>query len=263
VKGSRKGFTLIELLVVIAIIAILAAILFPVFAKAREKARQSSCLSNMKQMGIGIVGYCQDWDGYMPYWYQPTTSSMSDFSCMMNYNISGSPDAWYDSNAWVPAPFREIFPYIKNYALFTCPSCPNIVPGSGNTTYMCNGVVFGVQRTDGTIVVNDSMIFAPSDIVAVHENSPLNSSGFCYPAPTVGQMPAQSNIWNTMYYGQTWVIRSAALEPHSEGTNRLYCDGHAHWKLRAAEKFADYGLNSDASPNRSLVQCFVTIGQVY
>ncbi len=63
---SRKGFTLIELLVVIAIIAILAAILFPVFAKAREAARQSVCLSNLKQIGLGIMQYVDDWKGRYP-----------------------------------------------------------------------------------------------------------------------------------------------------------------------------------------------------
>jgi len=62
----RRGFTLIELLVVIAIIAILAAILFPVFAKAREKARQSSCLSNMRQLGTALRMYCQDYDERYP-----------------------------------------------------------------------------------------------------------------------------------------------------------------------------------------------------
>jgi prepilin-type N-terminal cleavage/methylation domain-containing protein/prepilin-type processing-associated H-X9-DG protein len=264
-KRSR-GFTLIELLVVIAIIAILAAILFPVFSKAREKARQSSCLNNMKQMGIGVIGYVQDWDGYMPYVFQPVASS-EGFECCVNYNpITRTMDAWYDTGGGayqVPAPFAEIFPYIRNYALFTCPSCPNLVPGSGNTTYMCNGVVFGVQRNDGTVVVNDSMILDPAGIVAVHENSPLNSSGFCYVIPEVRQMPAGLNIWNPMYYGNLWVIRSGALVPHSVGTNRLYCDGHAHWKLRSAEKYSDYGLNSDGTPNRNLVQCFITIGQVY
>ncbi len=66
----RRGFTLIELLVVIAIIAILAAILFPVFAKAREKARQSSCLSNLKQIGLATLQYVQDYDETLPfYWH--------------------------------------------------------------------------------------------------------------------------------------------------------------------------------------------------
>ena len=65
----KKGFTLIELLVVIAIIAILAAILFPVFARAREKARQSTCLSNVKQIGLAILMYVQDYDERMPMLY--------------------------------------------------------------------------------------------------------------------------------------------------------------------------------------------------
>jgi prepilin-type N-terminal cleavage/methylation domain-containing protein len=70
-KDPRGAFTLIELLVVIAIIAILAAILFPVFAKAREKARQSTCLNNTKQLGLAMMQYTSDWDETMPQWHFP------------------------------------------------------------------------------------------------------------------------------------------------------------------------------------------------
>jgi len=96
---SKKGFTLIELLVVIAIIAILAAILFPVFAKAREKARQASCQSNMKQLGIGFVQYVQDYDEKFP----------TDFvSTGLAANATSS---------WA----SEIYPYEKSTGVFKCP----------------------------------------------------------------------------------------------------------------------------------------------
>jgi prepilin-type N-terminal cleavage/methylation domain-containing protein/prepilin-type processing-associated H-X9-DG protein len=94
----RTGFTLIELLVVIAIIAILAAILFPVFARAREKARQTSCLNNQKQIGLGLMMYVQDYDERTPPqfygWGQPL---------------------WRD----------DIYPYVKNAQVFQCPSDSN------------------------------------------------------------------------------------------------------------------------------------------
>ena len=96
----RTGFTLIELLVVIAIIAILAAILFPVFAKAREKARQSSCLSNMKQYNLGVMQYCQDYDETFPLFKADT----SEGRCPNNY--------------WSVL----IEPYVKNTQMFICPS---------------------------------------------------------------------------------------------------------------------------------------------
>lgn len=105
----RRGFTLIELLVVIAIIAILAAILFPVFARAREKARQNSCLSNVKQMTLGALMYVQDYDEiFFP-------------RCTGTW---GQPGAvyWYWRSTAEPG---LIEPYIKNQQVFTCPSEPN------------------------------------------------------------------------------------------------------------------------------------------
>jgi prepilin-type N-terminal cleavage/methylation domain-containing protein/prepilin-type processing-associated H-X9-DG protein len=100
-RRRSLGFTLIELLVVIAIIAILAAILFPVFAQAREKARQSTCLSNARQMGLGLTMYAQDYDETYPWaaGLQPNTT---------------------------PCWAGLIYPYVKNLAVFTCPSQPDL-----------------------------------------------------------------------------------------------------------------------------------------
>lgn len=92
----RRGFTLIELLVVIAIIAILAAILFPVFARAREKARQSACLSNLKQIALAVQMYADDHDEVLPFYMGPWGQT------------------WYD----------DIAPYMKNTAITVCPSKP-------------------------------------------------------------------------------------------------------------------------------------------
>ena len=110
-KFRIGGFTLIELLVVIAIIAILAAILFPVFARARENARRASCSSNLKQIGLGLLQYTQDYDERLPAWANgPSTTSNAT-----------------TSYKWIDA----IFPYVKSEQLFTCPS-----DGATNNKYV-------------------------------------------------------------------------------------------------------------------------------
>lgn len=136
-----SGFTLIELLVVIAIIAILAAILFPVFAQAREKARQASCLSNMKQMGTATLMYVQDAD---------ETFYSHRYNCRDAAGTFVVCDQYKDGAGGVKEPFNTMFggtsdsakrvywpvllePYTKNYQIFKCPSAPGaFYPGSSN-----------------------------------------------------------------------------------------------------------------------------------
>jgi prepilin-type N-terminal cleavage/methylation domain-containing protein/prepilin-type processing-associated H-X9-DG protein len=110
-KLKVKGFTLIELLVVIAIIALLAAILFPVFARARENARRSSCSNNMKQIGVGIAQYVQDFDETYP-----------------SHWLSNGSQPWY----------HAVYPYIKNTQVYQCPS------NTLNQTFSFGGV--SIQR---------------------------------------------------------------------------------------------------------------------
>ena len=116
----KRGFTLIELLVVIAIIAILAAILFPVFARAREKARQTSCLSNLKQLGLAWTMYAQDYDEQFPF------------------------DAYIGN----PHPMlcTGLYPYVKNRNIFYCPSAQALEAGAQSTAYQ--GPADSVVNTD-------------------------------------------------------------------------------------------------------------------
>lgn len=110
-RPEHQGFTLIELLVVIAIIAILAAILFPVFAQAREKARGGSCLSNVRQMGLAAVMYAQDHDEIYPGMWQWSPFAIRDHA---QYILPGQ--------TINPEKDCQTCPYVKNAQVYTCPS---------------------------------------------------------------------------------------------------------------------------------------------
>src|SRR6185437_593778 len=150
----RKGFTLIELLVVIAIIAILAAILFPVFAQAREKARQATCLSNLKQIGLATLQYNQDYDEYFyAHRYNLTGGAQNPLiSAPHGNNISGKA---LTKMFWI----SMLQPYTKSYDVFKCPSNPNawVVSNTdgvqcGNTqgnASGCGGVGYGGENSYG------------------------------------------------------------------------------------------------------------------
>ena len=141
--GKRSGFTLIELLVVIAIIAILAAILFPVFAQAREKARQTSCLSNNKQVGMGFMMYAQDYDET----FSPSRFAGTGQACI------GCVDNTNNRLPWTV----QIYPYVKNGGVFSCPSDPtnpnpsNRARPSWCPREMTNGNIDNIKRSMATI----------------------------------------------------------------------------------------------------------------
>lgn len=236
---KRNGFTLIELLVVIAIIAILAAILFPVFAQAREKAKQSACLSNMKQMGLALRLYADDYDGGYPAVYDDESDT--------------NQDGRLDRQVWAD----KIFPYTKSRNIFACPSKQNLtsdpttiaayVAGGmtlkslGMTTYNMN-MCHNWHWPEGT----NTTAGAPDWVYPVSENQSAN--------PTMTQAIMEGNTtigwfwqhWNgahngwatTRMEGDKLVLRGVLGEEtsirHTDGINQTYIDGHAGFKKLVA-----------------------------
>ncbi|MGC9317683.1 MAG: prepilin-type N-terminal cleavage/methylation domain-containing protein [Armatimonadota bacterium] len=202
----RRGFTLIELLVVIAIIAILAAILFPVFARAREKAKQTSCLSNVKQITMGHVMYSQDYDGIFTW-------------CGSNYSY------WNPSIRW---PSR-IMPYVKNAQVFLCPSVSphNFTsgedPNTGSWTHP--GQDYGMNARFCCKVNGWSGrpgVPAISGYDDLWQMDPANFGLIC------------DHNGNYMY--GPWISDTYPAYRHNDGANVGYCDGHAKWQTRRLDR---------------------------
>jgi len=229
-KKGIRGFTLIELLVVVAIIAVLAAILFPVFARARENARRASCMSNLKQIGLGMMMYVQDNDERYPtYGYSAS-------------HIPGvvAPTATYGGD-WYPSPSTNwfwqnmIYPYVKSIQVFICPSSPNAGaaykaptgnygPYSGqygaNTDLFPNGG-YGGSGLSEAVVVNPANTYAIMDAsfyTASATTGPV-ASGSNYYTPGACQLFPTS----TMTANDCWNGR------HFNGVNVAFADGHVKW----------------------------------
>lgn len=211
-RGPRHGFTLIELLVVIAIIAILAAILFPVFARARENARRTACVSNMKQIGLGVMQYTQDYDELLP----PSRNT-----------VAGIVTPWH----------VMVQPYVKSYQLFKCPS-NTISDGAGVVNYGQSGrpvVPKSYCSNGGT----ETGSMSPNGLRPMVDNTGKSLAIFDSSATTilvaerndtvsVAQPPTSNNNDKFTDSRQIWdASQKNYFTNHLGMTNFLFADGHA------------------------------------
>ncbi|CCW35040.1 prepilin-type N-terminal cleavage/methylation domain-containing protein [Chthonomonas calidirosea] len=207
----RKGFTLIELLVVIAIIAILAAILFPVFARARESARTNSCLSNEKQIGLAFLMYAQDYDETLP-----STPFGSCPTCWPWKAWPGSPGAGWDSVFYTP-----IQPYIKNVQLLQCPSqnTANRWYGSKGLSYMFSEYLQNANYGFSKIA---ALTAAPAGVAQISMVVEGFASGIYNDWDNGGPEANHNDGMSRL----RWLNYNPWVQPHG-GPNILYADGHA------------------------------------
>lgn len=241
-NAVSHAFTLIELLVVIAIIAILAAILFPVFAQAREKARQTSCLSNLKQLGLGLMMYAQDYEETLP---------LGGLNSASGVTIT----RWYN----------DVAPYTKNTLIRNCPDSNFPVPTTvdnrtnyGINTSLAQYTLISSPATVAAPSVALPQLVAPAGLVLVGDTAQLNNNTltktvdpkdwlryiinntdwnmvgpYTWPVPAPGQAPSDDTAAAaTRWYNSSTTTASWFRRPvpyHNGGVNLAFCDGHAKW----------------------------------
>lgn len=203
--ARRRGFTLIELLVVIAIIAILAAILFPAFARARENARRASCQSNLRQIGLGILQYVQDYDETYPM-IQNTDPA---------YGQGAGSAGWWGT--WAVG----VDPYLKSKQIYACPSGIN-----NYAVTFSNGMTFPVQNYG----VNQSLIDAGAGAKLAIVNRPSELPLVADASADIVTTP--DRIYNANDPGYFFVAATptASLARHMGGSNICFADGHVKWR---------------------------------
>lgn len=206
-EAKKTGFTLIELLVVIAIIAVLAAILFPVFSRARENARRATCQSNLKQIGLGLMQYVQDYDERWPAWARSNNNALGNTS-----------DIWWS---------KQIQPYVKSTQLFVCPSnttetyntgsLNNNISADYSAVYYADSGNYGAVRGTG----NGWGVFGDTGSTGVASSdipSTATTIAVCEQAHgDVFLPPSGYDLTNTTYH--------LACQ-HLQTSNYLMADGH-------------------------------------
>lgn len=257
-RSRRRGFTLIELLVVIAIIAILAAILFPVFAQAREKARQASCTSNLKQLGNAMLMYVQDYDETFP--HVPSVTAHVD------------PTVDWGASTWV---YNDVYvllqSYVKNYKVFYCPDRQRFVAASGDFSkpgaltqqvwgYGYNwSSGYGAQsnknslwnRGDGCVGSDNGKFLPGHGIAQIAQPATFPILG------DTGDTPRQT-LHTACYDVRTkpssgWNADMPSGGRHSDGNNFVFADGHVKWyrvNLNLVDPYGVGMLTPELLPHR-------------
>jgi prepilin-type N-terminal cleavage/methylation domain-containing protein/prepilin-type processing-associated H-X9-DG protein len=254
---KRHGFTLIELLIVVAIIALLAALLFPAFSRAREAARRTSCASNLKQIGLGVLQYAQDYDEIMvPGWLDGTCAAITTTGEVATNSGTGAGKC-NDNFKWMDL----IYPYVKSEGVFNCPSARSNYPKydyanlsnygnySANVTHQTPGDAYSAPFSHyreypvGTMKENVptsvAKIQAPATTVMVTDGrggTGSNNADFAFSwdgvstsadAVDLCAAPACSGKPIVESCCRTWVDSKGAIsERHLETINVLYADGH-------------------------------------
>ncbi|MBC7804568.1 MAG: DUF1559 domain-containing protein [Akkermansiaceae bacterium] len=231
--GKASGFTLIELLIVIVIIALLAALLFPVLAEAREKARSTSCLSNTRQIGMGLAQYTQDYDEtLLP---QPWPGGCADVG-------------YFTTNPAQPAQHwaTMLYPYVGNAGVFDCPSFSGTTYVASYALWRCGDptktpivpiVEYGVNEYQ--VAGKPMASYAePASIGLFYDNSYIYSGpALCYQAPG----SSVRRRYFAAVGGADWMDYYGAPVRHQGGSNFVYLDGHSKY-AKAVGSFTNADL---------------------